>query len=106
VRDDAPPELLFCPRPAVLAVAAFGFAVAFAVFALAAFVSTFALAAFVFASAFVLALAAFAVAFAFETSWAKAAPDHATDPNNMAAKPASVRARANLIVSICRSPTF
>jgi hypothetical protein len=83
-RDDAPPELLFCPRPAVLAVAAFAFtpAVAAVVFALAA------------------------AAVGFETSWANAVPDHATDPNNMAAKPASVRARANLIVSICCSPMF
>ena len=70
-RDDAPPELLFCPRPAVLAVTAVAFtsAVAAVVFALAAPVV------------------------GFETSWAKAIPDHATDPNNMAAKPASVRAR-------------
>jgi hypothetical protein len=71
---------LFCPRPAVLAVTAF--------------VSTVAFAALVFAVA--------AVAVGFETSWAKAIPDHATDPNNMAAKPA----RADLIVSICCSPMF
>jgi hypothetical protein len=83
-RDDAPPELLFCPRPAVLAVTAFA--------------STFAFAALVFAVA--------ALVVGFETSWAKAIPDHATDPNNMAAKPASVRARVNLIVSICCSPMF
>jgi hypothetical protein len=102
-RDDAPPGLLlFCPRPAVLAVTALVFA--FAVFA--TFGSTFAAPAFAFdlAFAFALALAGFVVA--FETSWAKAAPDHAADPNNMAAKPPSVRARANLIVSICRSPMF
>jgi hypothetical protein len=74
-RDDAPPELLFCARPAVLAV-----------------------------TAFVSALAVLAAG--FETSWAKVIPDHAADPNNMAAKPASVRARANLIVSICCSPMF
>src|SRR5882757_1171767 len=39
-RDDAPPELLFCPRPAVLAVTAFAFtsAVAALVFAVAAVV--------------------------------------------------------------------
>jgi hypothetical protein len=81
-RDDAPPELLFCTRPAVLAVTAF-------VFTFAALVSAVA-----------------ALAGGFETSWAKAIPDHATDPNNMAAKPASVRARVNLIVSICCSPMF
>jgi hypothetical protein len=55
-------------------------------------------------AAFAFALAAFASV--VETSWAKAIPDHATDPNDMAARPASVRVRTNLIVSICRSPTF
>jgi hypothetical protein len=61
-------------------------------------VSTFAFAALVFAAA--------ALVVGFETAWAKAVPDHAADPNNMAAKPASVCARANLIVSICCSPMF
>jgi hypothetical protein len=76
--------LLFCPRPAALAVTAL--------------VSVFAFAALVFAVA--------ALVVGFETTWAKAVPDHAAVPNNMAAKPASVRARANLIVSICCSPMF
>jgi hypothetical protein len=61
------------------------------------------LAAFVLAAAaFVLAAAAFGVAFvfAFETPCANAALDHATDPNNMAATPASPWALANLIVFI------
>jgi len=61
-----------------------------AVFAVAAFVIAFA--------AFAFAAAAFVLV--FETSWANAAADHATDPNNMAAKPASVCALANLIVFI------
>jgi hypothetical protein len=55
-------------------------------------------------AASVFAVAALVVG--LETTWAEAIPDHAAVPNNMAAKPASVRARVNLIVSICCSPMF
>jgi len=83
LRDDDPAELLFCPRAA-----------AFAVVAL------------VVAASVVVVLVATAFGVVFETFWANAPPDHATDPNNMAAMPACARARVNLIVSICRSPKF
>jgi len=74
--------------PAAFAVAAFGLAVA--VFALAAFV--------VAAAAFV--LAASVLVLAVDEPWANAAPDHATDPNIIAATPASPCALVNVIVFI------
>jgi hypothetical protein len=88
LRDDALPELLFCPRAAALTVTAL------------------VVAASVVAALVVVVLVVTAFGFVFETFWANAPPDHATDPNNMAAKPACARARVNLIVSICRSPKF
>src|SRR6266849_9717870 len=83
LRDDDPAELLFCPRAAALAVVAL-----------------------VVAASVVVVLVATAFGVVFETFWANAPPDHATDPNNMAAMPACARVRVNLIVSICRSPKF
>jgi hypothetical protein len=88
LRDDAPAELLLCPRAAALAVTAL-FVVALVV-----------------AASVVVVLVVTAFGLVVETFWANAPPDHATDPNNMAAKPACARARVNLIVSICRSPKF
>src|SRR6266571_1147909 len=86
-RDDAPPELLFCAAAALTVTALF-------------------VAASVVAALVVVVLVVTAVGFVFETFWANAPPDHATDPNNMAATAASVGARVNLIVSIFRSPKF
>jgi hypothetical protein len=86
LRDDAPAELLLCPRAAALAVTA--------VFVVALVVAA--------SVAAVLVATVFGVV--FETFWANAAPDHATDPNNMAATPACARARVNLIVSIFLLP--
>jgi hypothetical protein len=83
LRDDAPAELLLCPRAAALAVTAL-----------------------VVAASVVVVLVVTAFGLVVETVWANAAPDHATDPNNMAVMPACARARVNLIVSICRSPRF
>jgi hypothetical protein len=60
----------------------------------------------VVAALVVVVLVVTAFGFVFETFWANAPPDHATDPNNMAATAACVRARVNLIVSIFRSPKF
>jgi hypothetical protein len=89
-RDDAPPELLFCAAAALTVTALF--VIALVVAAVAALV--------------VVVLVVTAFGFVFETFWANAPPDHATDPNNMAATAACVRARVNLIVSIFRSPKF
>jgi hypothetical protein len=83
LRDDAPPELLFCPWAAALTVAALVVAALVVV---------------------ALVVTAFTFGFVFETFWANAAPDHATDPNNMAATPACARVRVNLIVSIFSLP--
>jgi hypothetical protein len=82
-RADAALELFVCPAPAALVAAAFASGVA----------------------GFALAAAALVVGLAvgLATVWADPVPDHPADPNNMAAKPASVRARVNLIVSICCS---
>jgi hypothetical protein len=75
------------------------------VFASAAFVV--AVAPFVAAVlAVVVFVAAVAFVFALEAFCANAAADHVTDPNDTAATPAIMRARALLIVSICRSPIF
>ncbi|HMH61655.1 MAG TPA: hypothetical protein VK561_10225, partial [Bradyrhizobium sp.] len=60
----------------------------------------------VVAASVVVVLVVTAFGLVVETVWANAAPDHATDPNNMAATAACVRARVNLIVSIFRSPKF
>src|SRR5216684_111401 len=81
-RDDAPTELLFCAAAALTVTAS------------------------VVAALVVVVLVVTAVGFVVETFWANAPPDHATDPNNMAATAACVCARVNLIVSIFRSPKF
>jgi hypothetical protein len=84
-RADAALALFVCPAPAALVAAALVSGVAAVVFGLAA-------------AALVVGLAV-----GLATVWADTVPDHPVDPNNMAAKPASVRARVNLIVSICCS---
>src|ERR1700704_1158495 len=96
-RDDAPPELLFCAAAALTVTA---------LFVIALVVAASVVAALVVVVLVVTAVVVTAVGFVFETFWANAPPDHATDPNNMAATAACVRARVNLIVSIFRSPKF
>jgi hypothetical protein len=89
-RDDAPPELLFCAAAALTVTALFVIALVVAASVVAALV--------------VVVLVVTAFGFVFETFWANAPPDHATDPNNMAATPACARVRVNLIVSIFSLP--
>jgi hypothetical protein len=91
-RDDAPPELLFCAAAALTVTALFVIALVVAASVVAALV--------------VVVLVVTAFGFVVETFWANAPPDHATDPNNMAATAACVCvcARVNLIVSIFSLP--